>query len=151
MIRKVKRTSRAMAIRKQKVRNEISATWNGLALVTSGNVEVDTSHEFRTDRPDAATPLVQGTLAQALDYLATEWRDDVVRIALNGRDCYLLVPATKDFFELPPVDTPIDFDVGYLPLPSHPSYDRIGRDWHQQPIDVISIKSRHGRIGIHAF
>lgn len=26
-------------------------------------------------------------------------------------------------------DTPIDFDVGYLPLPSHPSYDRIGRDW----------------------
>lgn len=87
-----------------------------LALVTSGNVEVDTSHEFRTDRPDAATPLVQGTLAQALDYLATEWRDDVVRIALNGRDCYLLVPATKDFFELPPVDTPIDFDRHLRPM-----------------------------------
>lgn len=89
---------------------------SSLALVTSGNVEVDTSHEFRTNRPDAATPIVQGTLAKALDYLATEWRDDVVRIALSGRDCYLLVPAKKDFFELPPVDTPIDFDRHIRPM-----------------------------------
>lgn len=87
-----------------------------MALVTSGNPEVDVSHEFRTDQPQAATPLVQGALAKALDYLATEWRDDVVRIALSGRDCYLLVPAKKDFFELPPVDTPIDFDRHLRPM-----------------------------------
>ncbi len=87
-----------------------------LALVSSGNPEVDASHEFRTTRPEAATPLVQGTLAKALDYLATEWRDDVVRIALSGRQCYLLVPAKKDFFELPPVDTPIDFDRHLRPM-----------------------------------
>lgn len=89
---------------------------SSLALVTSGNPEVDASHEFRTTRPEAATPLVQGTLAKALDYLATEWRDDVVRIALSGRQCYLLVPAKKDFFELPPVDTPIDFDRHLRPM-----------------------------------
>jgi hypothetical protein len=89
---------------------------SSLALVTSGNPEVDASHEFRTTRPEAATPLVQGTLARALDYLATEWRDDVVRIALSGRQCYLLVPAKKDFFELPPVDTPIDFDRHLRPM-----------------------------------
>ncbi|WP_411037099.1 hypothetical protein [Shinella sp. BYT-45] len=89
---------------------------SGLAPVTSGNPEVDASHEFRTDRPDAATPLVQGTLAKALDYLATEWRDDVVRIALRGRDCYLLVPTRKDFFELPPLDTAIDFDRHIRPM-----------------------------------
>ena len=59
---------------------------------------------------------MQGTLAKALDYLATEWRDDVVRIALSGRQCYLLVPARKDFFELPPVDTPIDFDQHLRPM-----------------------------------
>jgi hypothetical protein len=87
-----------------------------LALVTSGNPEVDASHEFRTNRPEAATPIVQGALAKALDYLATEWRDDVVRLALSGRECYLLVPAKKDFFELPPVDTPIDFDRHIRPM-----------------------------------
>ena len=89
---------------------------SSLALVTSGNPEVDASHEFRTSRAEAATPLVQGTLARALDYLATEWRDDVVRLALTGRDCYLLVPAKKDFFELPSVDTPIDFDRNIRPM-----------------------------------
>ena len=89
---------------------------SSMALVSSGNPEVDASHEFRTTRPEAATPLVQGTLAKALDYLATEWRDDVVRIALSGRQCYLLVPAKKDFFELPPVDTPIDFDRHLRPM-----------------------------------
>ncbi|GLR49239.1 hypothetical protein KYK30_11105 [Shinella yambaruensis] len=87
-----------------------------LALVTSGNVEVDVSHEFRTDRAEAATPIVQGTLAKALDYLASVWRDDVVRLALTGRECYLLVPTRKDFFELPPVDTPIDFDRYIRPM-----------------------------------
>jgi hypothetical protein len=87
-----------------------------LALVTSGNPELDVSHEFRTDRPEAATQLVQGTLAKALDYLASVWRDDVVRIALSGRDCYLLVPTKKDFFELPPVDTAIDFERHIRPM-----------------------------------
>ncbi len=87
-----------------------------LALVTSGNVEVDVSHEFRTDRAEAATPIVQGALAKALDYLASVWRDDVVRLALTGRECYLLVPTRKDFFELPPVDTPIDFDRYIRPM-----------------------------------
>lgn len=87
-----------------------------LALVTSGNVEVDVSHEFRTDRAEAATPIVQGTLAKALDYLASVWRDDAVRLALTGRECYLLVPTRKDFFELPPVDTPIDFDRYIRPM-----------------------------------
>lgn len=89
---------------------------SSLSLVTSGNPEVDATHEFRSDRPEAATPIVQGTLAKALDYLATEWRDDVVRLALAGRDCYLLVPAKKDFFELPPVDTAIDFDRHIRPM-----------------------------------
>ena len=87
-----------------------------LALVRSGNPEVDVSHEFRTDRAEAATPIVQGTLAKALDYLATVWRDDVVRLALSRRDCYLLVPTKKDFFELPPVDTAIDFDRHIRPM-----------------------------------
>ena len=87
-----------------------------LALVTSGNPEVDAFHEFRTDRAEAATPIVQGALAKALDYLSSVWRDDVVRLALRGRDCYLLVPAKKDFFELPPVDTPIDFERYIRPM-----------------------------------
>lgn len=26
-------------------------------------------------------------------------------------------------------DAPLDFDVGYLPIPSHPAYDRLAEDW----------------------
>ncbi|WP_313528394.1 DUF3137 domain-containing protein [Shinella sp.] len=89
---------------------------SSMPLVTSGNPELDASHEFRTDRPDAATPIVQGALVKALDYLSTEWRDDVVRLALRRRDCYLLLPSKKNFFELPPVDTPIDFDRHLRPM-----------------------------------
>ena len=89
---------------------------SSLALVTSGNPEVDASHEFRTDRPDAATPIVQGTLAKALDYLANVWPEGIVRIALSRNQCYLLVPSKKDFFELPPVGTPIDFDRHIRPM-----------------------------------
>ena len=100
----------------QRFMRDLFGSSTALTLVTSGNPEVDASHEFRTDRPDAATPLVQGTLAKALDYLASEWRDDVVRIALNQRQCYLLVPTKKDFFELPPVDTPIDFERHIRPM-----------------------------------
>nr|WP_314084428.1 hypothetical protein [uncultured Shinella sp.] len=87
-----------------------------MPLVTSGNPEIDAAHEFRTDRPDAATPIVQGALAKALDYLSTEWRGDVVRLALRRRDCFMLLPSKKDFFELPPVDTPIDFDRHLKPM-----------------------------------
>jgi hypothetical protein len=89
---------------------------SSLTRVTSGNVEVDESHEFQTNSPGAATPIVQGTLAKALDYLSRTWPDDVVRIALQHRDCYLLVPSKKDFFELPPVDTPIRFDLHIRPM-----------------------------------
>lgn len=35
----------------------------------------------------------------------------------------VLQPAT------PPTDEVMDFDVGYLPLPKHPAYDRAGEDW----------------------
>lgn len=89
---------------------------SSLTLVTSGNPAVDERHEFRTNRPDAATPIVQGALAKALDYLARAWPDGVARIALVNRDCYLLVPSKKDFFELPPVDTPLDFDLHVQPM-----------------------------------
>lgn len=89
---------------------------SGLETVTSGIAGVDEAHEFRTDNPQAATPIVQGALASALDYLASVWPDGIVRIAMQYQDCYLLVPSKKDFFELPDIRTPIDFDQHVRPM-----------------------------------
>ena len=89
---------------------------SGLQTVTSGIISVDEQHEFRTNNPQAATPIVQGALAKALDYLASVWPDGIVRIAMKNQDCYLLVPSKKDFFELPGIRTPIDFDIHVRPM-----------------------------------
>ena len=39
-----------------------------------------------------------------------------MRIALNQRQCYLLVPTKKDFFELPPIGVPLDFERHVQPM-----------------------------------
>lgn len=87
-----------------------------LDRVTSGYAPVDDSHEFMTSNRSAATPVVQGTLAKALDYLSGVWTDDVVRIALVGQDCYLLVPSKRDLFELPTILSDIEFHRHVKPM-----------------------------------
>ncbi|MCF3639876.1 DUF3137 domain-containing protein [Rhizobium sp. TRM95111] len=96
------------------VRNFFSA--GNLQSVTSGHPDVDESHEFRTDNPTAATPIVQGTLARGLDFLSGLWRDDTIRIALHNHECYLLVPTKTNYFELPSVETDVDFDRHVRPM-----------------------------------
>ena len=86
-----------------------------LSEVKSGDAGIDASHEFRTDNPQAAGLRV-AAMAKALDYLAGTWPDGVIRIALRHKDGFLLVPTQKDFFELPPIGTPLDFDVHVRPM-----------------------------------
>ena len=42
-----------------------------------------------------------GRLAQALQWLGETWPEQPARVALHGSDGFLLIPLSKNFFELP--------------------------------------------------
>ncbi|WP_214476919.1 DUF3137 domain-containing protein [Mesorhizobium sp. dw_380] len=84
--------------------------------LSSGVPELDAAYEFRTDNVEAARPLVTGRLAQALKWLAETWPDDTARVALNGGDGFLLLPQTKNFFELPEISVPLDYTRHVAPM-----------------------------------
>ncbi|TIU64012.1 MAG: hypothetical protein E5W25_23520, partial [Mesorhizobium sp.] len=81
-----------------------------------GVPELDASYEFRTDNVEAARPLVTGRLASALTWLGETWPYDQARIALNGSDGFLLMPRSKNFFELPDISVLIDYQTHIAPM-----------------------------------
>jgi hypothetical protein len=87
-----------------------------LEEITSGVAALDENYEFRTDNPTAAQPLVRGRLAQALQWLGETWPDEPARVALRGEDGFLLLPSSKDFFELPPTSEPLDYRKHIEPM-----------------------------------
>ncbi len=87
-----------------------------MQALSSGVPELDAAYEFRTDNIEAARPLVTGRLAQALKWLGETWPDDPARIALNGSDGFLLLPQTKNFFELPDISVPLDYTRHVAPM-----------------------------------
>lgn len=88
----------------------------GLEELQSGIPHLDEQYEFRSDNPSAARPLVAGRLARALDWLRESWPHDPARVALQGHDGFLLLPHSKNFFELPGVGTPLDYDRHIKPI-----------------------------------
>ena len=92
--------------------------FGGKALeeVTSGSADLDETYDFRTDNPTAALPLVRGRLAQALEWLGEAWPDEPARVALRGADGFLLLPVSRDFFELPGVSVPLDYKAHIEPI-----------------------------------
>lgn len=87
-----------------------------LEELTSGVAHLDEKYEFRSDNLAAARPLVTGRLARALDWLREGWPNEPARVALQGHDGFLLLPDHKNFFELPGVGTPLDYDVHIKPI-----------------------------------
>ena len=77
---------------------------------------IDETYEFRTDNAGAARPLVSGRLAKALQWLGETWPGEPARVALEGRDGFLLLPVTKNFFELPGISTPLDYKAHIEPM-----------------------------------
>lgn len=102
--------------------NQVVSFFKGLfgaaALDTleSGVPELDRDYDFRTDNVEAALPLVRGDLARALQWLAEAWPEEPARIALHGANGFLMLPTSKNFFELPPVSVPLDFDMHIRPM-----------------------------------
>jgi hypothetical protein len=84
--------------------------------LSSGVPELDAAYEFRTDNVEAARPLVTGRLARALTWLGETWPDDPARIALSGGDGFLLLPQTRNFFELPDISVPLDYQTHVAPM-----------------------------------
>ena len=78
--------------------------------------QLDDLYEFRTDNAGAARPLVSGRLAKALQWLGETWPGEPARVALEGRDGFLLLPVTKNFFELPGISTPLDYKAHIEPM-----------------------------------
>lgn len=89
---------------------------SGMHEMQSGDAVIDEAYDFQTDHPEAARPLVTGRLAQALRWLAETWPNEPARIALRGRDGFLLLPLTKNFFELPGISTPLDYKAHIEPI-----------------------------------
>jgi hypothetical protein len=89
---------------------------NKLRELSSGVPEIDAAYEFRTDNVEAARPLVTGRLAQALKWLGETPSDDPARVALNGSDGFLLLPQTRNFFELPDISVPLDYKTHVAPM-----------------------------------
>ena len=84
--------------------------------LSSGDAALDAAYEFRTDNIEAARPLVTGRLAQALKWLHETWPDDPARVALNGSDGFLLLPQTRNFFELPAISVALDYKSHVAPM-----------------------------------
>jgi len=87
-----------------------------LEAVQSGVPALDAAYEFCTDNAGAAGPLVAGRLAKALQWLGEAWPDEPARIALCGNDIFLLLPQDRNFFELPGVSQPLDYDRDVKPI-----------------------------------
>lgn len=81
-----------------------------------GVEDLDDIYEFRTDNIEAARPLVTGRMAQALTWLRETWPYDQARVALSGSDGFLLMPRSKNFFELPDISEPIDYNRHVAPM-----------------------------------
>lgn len=87
-----------------------------LEEVPSGVRKIDDTYEFRTDNVEAARPLVTGRLTKALEWLNESWPSGPARVALTGSDGFLLLPNAKNFFELPPISTPLDYKAHVEPM-----------------------------------
>ena len=89
---------------------------NKMQELSCGVADLDAAYEFRTDNVEAARPLVTGRLAQALTWLGETWPYDQTRVALSGSDGFLLMPRSKNFFELPDISVPIDYNAHVAPM-----------------------------------
>ena len=88
----------------------------GLEELQSGVEALDQAYEFSTDNAEAARPLVTGRLAKALQWLGETWPEQPARVALSGSDGFLLIPLKKNFFELPDISQPLDYQRHVAPM-----------------------------------
>lgn len=88
----------------------------GLKRVETGDASLDAVYEVRSDNPSAARPLIDGNLARALDWLRETWPGEPARVALCDGDAFILLPMSKNFFELPVGATALVYETHVEPI-----------------------------------
>jgi hypothetical protein len=101
-----------------KVAGFLKSIFGGGALeeLPSGVAALDENYDFRTDNVEAARPLVTGRLAKALQWLGETWPEQPARVGLKGNDGFLLIPLSRNFFELPGISQPLDYKGHVEPM-----------------------------------
>ena len=84
--------------------------------MSSGNRQLDESHQFYSDNREAARPLITGPLTSALIWFGNEWHGGDVRMAMSGEHGYLMLPSSHDYFELPGHDRDVVYERHVKPL-----------------------------------
>lgn len=77
---------------------------------------LDRTYVVRTDNPEAAEQMVSVSLAPALGYLGAEFGTDDVRLALQQRECVLMLPTNRNYFAVPPVWQPLHYEAHVRPM-----------------------------------
>lgn len=84
--------------------------------MSSGNRQLDETHEFHSDNFNAARPVIAGPLTSVLTWLGNEWHGGDVRIALSHGDGYLMLPSERDYFSLPELTQDVRYDWDVKPI-----------------------------------
>lgn len=91
-------------------------TTSKLVKVESGDPRMDAIYDFRSDNAEAAAPLLSGNLVRALDALRGTMGGEPPRIAVDGREGFVLLPHGRNFFELPSLSVPLDYAAHVEPM-----------------------------------
>lgn len=76
----------------------------------------DSRHEYRTDNSGSARTLIGATLDKAVDWLDRTWTEGPAQLVLSGRDCFVLLPTGRNWFELPGIAEDIAYDRHIEPM-----------------------------------
>jgi hypothetical protein len=84
--------------------------------IPTGDPDLDETYEIHTDNRAAAKPIIEGPLLSALNYLRREWWTGEARIALRDKECFLLLPADRDYFHVPSIRRDVDYKTDVEPM-----------------------------------
>lgn len=88
----------------------------GLDPVTTGDPMIDETYEFRSDNASAARQLINPRFIEALDDLRELWPEAPSRVAIFEASGFVLMPTTKNFFELPSIWNACDYRSHIEPM-----------------------------------
>lgn len=88
----------------------------GLEEISVRDPGLSSLYEFRTDRRGEARKLISGGLTELLTWISQRWRGDRAQLAIVRDDVFLLLPTTREHFELPPIERSVSYKHHIEPM-----------------------------------